>query len=138
MVPPQTRKVDERPQPRLYLVTPAAADIASLKLDLLAALDSADIAAVLLRLPDEDDRSLINRVKALAPTVQRGGRGLHSRRTSRPSLRAAAPMARIFAASPKFEESVEALKPGPHCRRRRPQHPARDAHDRRRSAAPIM
>ena len=38
--------------PRLYLVTPAAADPAQLRLDLLGALDSADIAAVLMRLPD--------------------------------------------------------------------------------------
>lgn len=60
-----------RPKPRLYLVTPVGADIGALKRDLLAALDCADIAAVLMRLPDEDDRALINRVKAVAPTVQK-------------------------------------------------------------------
>ncbi|WP_414710320.1 thiamine phosphate synthase [Pseudorhodoplanes sp.] len=58
------------PRPRLYLVTPAAADAQKLKFDLLAALDSADIAAVLLRLPETDERSKINYIKALAPTVQ--------------------------------------------------------------------
>jgi len=60
-----------RPKPRLYLVTPAAADIQALKFDLLAAFDSADIAAVLMRLPADDERALINRVKAIAPTVQK-------------------------------------------------------------------
>lgn len=67
----------ERNAPRLYLVTPAAADIQALKFDLLAAFDAADIAAVLMRLPvDEDERSLINRVKAIAPTVQRADSAL--------------------------------------------------------------
>jgi thiamine-phosphate pyrophosphorylase len=61
----------DRPKPRLYLVTPAAADAPALKFDLLAAFDSADIAAVLMRLPDEDERALINRVKTIAPTVQK-------------------------------------------------------------------
>lgn len=67
----------ERPRPRLYLVTPAAADLSALKFDLLAALDSADIAAVLMRLPDdEDERTLINRVKAIAPAVQKADAAL--------------------------------------------------------------
>jgi thiamine-phosphate pyrophosphorylase len=60
-----------RPKPRLYLVTPAGAGPQALKFDLLAALDSADIAAVLMRLPDGDERALINHVKAIAPTVQK-------------------------------------------------------------------
>jgi thiamine-phosphate pyrophosphorylase len=66
----EKRPAENRLQPRLYLVAPAAADIAALKLDLMAALDSADVAAVLLRLPADDERAQINRVKALAPTVQ--------------------------------------------------------------------
>lgn len=67
----------DRPKPRLYLVTPATADMQALKFDLLAALDSADIAAVLMRLPDdEDERALINRVKAIAPTVQKSDAAL--------------------------------------------------------------
>ena len=75
MSPPRPIKTD-RPKPRFYLVTPAAADPASLKFDLLAAFDSADIAAVLMRLPDTDERALINLVKALAPTVQRADAAL--------------------------------------------------------------
>ena len=66
----EKRPAESRPQPRLYLVTPAAAEPAALKLDLMAALDSADVAAVLLRLPADDERAQTNRVKALAPTVQ--------------------------------------------------------------------
>lgn len=75
MASPRKNK-DERPPPRLYLVASAAADIAALKLDLLAALDSAEIAAVLLRLPHDDDRALTNRIKALAPAVQNFGAAL--------------------------------------------------------------
>jgi thiamine-phosphate pyrophosphorylase len=72
----EKRPAESRPQPRLYLVAPAVADIAALKFDLMAALDSADIAAVLLRMPNEDERALTNRVKAIAPTVQNFGAAL--------------------------------------------------------------
>lgn len=109
MVPPR-QKADERPQPRLYLVTPVAADLAALKFDLLAALDSADIAAVLLRLPNEDDRSLINRVKALAPTVQRGDAALIIDGHPAIVARSGADGAHLRSIT-EFEESVEALKP---------------------------
>ena len=58
-------------------MTPAAADAArNSRLDLLGALDSADVAAVLMRLPDEDERALINRVKAIAPIVQKADAAL--------------------------------------------------------------
>lgn len=109
MVPPQ-QKIDERPQPRLYLVTPAAADMATLKLDLLAALDSADIAAVLLRLPDDDDRALINRVKALAPTVQRAEAALILEGHPAIVARSGADGAHLRSIT-EFEEAVDALKP---------------------------
>jgi thiamine-phosphate pyrophosphorylase len=66
----------ERPKPRLYLVTPAMADADQLRFDLLAAFDCADIAAVLMRLPDEDERALINRVKAIGPLVQKADAAL--------------------------------------------------------------
>lgn len=58
---------DARPAPRLYLVAGPAVDADALD----AVLGSADIAAVLLRLPDADERTLINHVKQLAPMVQR-------------------------------------------------------------------
>jgi thiamine-phosphate pyrophosphorylase len=61
----------KRPAPRLYLVTPEVADARSFARELSAALAAADVAAVLLRLKSSDERTLINRVKALAPLVQR-------------------------------------------------------------------
>lgn len=63
--------VPKRPAPRLYLVTPEVADAQSFGRDLSVALDAADVAAVLLRLKSADERTLINRVKTLAPIVQR-------------------------------------------------------------------
>jgi thiamine-phosphate pyrophosphorylase len=44
--------------------------------DLQAALGAADVAAVLLRLADADERALINRVKTLARSVQNPGAAL--------------------------------------------------------------
>jgi thiamine-phosphate pyrophosphorylase len=57
--------------PRLYLVTPPLGEPAAFIPTLEAALGAADIAAVLLRLEGADERTLINRAKALAPIVQR-------------------------------------------------------------------
>ena len=63
-----------RPVPRLYLVTPQ--DPAGLADRLVQALDAADVAAVLLRLPQADERTQVNHAKALAPTVQGKGAAL--------------------------------------------------------------
>jgi thiamine-phosphate pyrophosphorylase len=63
MVPP-------RPAPRLYLITPPLGDPASFGRALAAALDAGDVAAVLLRLEDSDERTLVNRTKAIAAIVQ--------------------------------------------------------------------
>jgi len=57
--------------PRLYLVTPQLGESAAFARDLEAVLESGDIAAVLLRLEDGDERTLIDRAKAIAPVVQR-------------------------------------------------------------------
>src|ERR1700679_2493886 len=56
---------------RLYLVTPRLDDPASFQRELDAALDAADIAAVLLRLAEADERTLINRAKTIGAIVQR-------------------------------------------------------------------
>ncbi len=61
----------ERPPPRLYLVTPLLGDTAAFVRDLDAVLAAGDIAAVLLRLEDSDERTLINRAKTLAAIIQR-------------------------------------------------------------------
>jgi thiamine-phosphate pyrophosphorylase len=69
-------QVEPRPQPRLYLLTPQLAETAAFAAPLKAALAAADVAAVLLRLQQADERTLINRAKALAPVVQGAGAAL--------------------------------------------------------------
>ena len=68
---PKQQSIAERPATRLYLVTPEIADAQGFARDLEAALAAANIAAVLLRLKPADERTLINRVKILAPVVQK-------------------------------------------------------------------
>ncbi|MGB6956234.1 MAG: thiamine phosphate synthase, partial [Bradyrhizobium sp.] len=65
-----------RPLPRLYLATPAIDDPQSLLGDLPALLAEADVAAVLLRLKPTDPRTLISRIKTLAPAIQDRGAAL--------------------------------------------------------------
>lgn len=65
-----------RPAPRLYLATPIVDDPASLVAELPGLLASADVAAVLVRLKDADQRSMISLIKALAPIVQNAGAAL--------------------------------------------------------------
>ncbi|MET4389480.1 thiamine-phosphate pyrophosphorylase [Bradyrhizobium sp. F1.4.3] len=65
-----------RPAPRLYLATPLVDDPASLVAELPALLAAADVAAVLVRLNETDQRTMISRIKALAPVVQNAGAAL--------------------------------------------------------------
>jgi thiamine-phosphate pyrophosphorylase len=65
-----SRPESVRPAQRLYLLTPHVADPAAVVDQLVAALAAIDIAAVLLRLAPADERTLINKIKALAPAVQ--------------------------------------------------------------------
>jgi thiamine-phosphate pyrophosphorylase len=65
-----------RPAQRLYLVTPPTDEPARLADTLAAALDAADIAAVLVALAGDDERALIKGVKALAPAIQDRGAAL--------------------------------------------------------------
>src|SRR3569833_2325518 len=67
---------EPRPQPRRYLVTPALSDAAGFVPALTAALAAGDVAAVLVRLTDADERTQIKRVKALAGAVQGAGAAL--------------------------------------------------------------
>jgi thiamine-phosphate pyrophosphorylase len=64
--------MNNRPKPRqrLYLVTPALGDPAALAGELEPALGAGDIAAVLLRLAEGGERSLIERTKHVAAVVQ--------------------------------------------------------------------
>ncbi|MGO8908335.1 MAG: thiamine phosphate synthase [Bradyrhizobium sp.] len=71
-----TKPVPPRPKPRLYLATPVVDDPQALLASLPRLLAAADVAAVLLRLKAVDQRTLISRVKALAPAIQDKGAAL--------------------------------------------------------------
>jgi len=71
-----TKPAPSRPVPRLYLATPVVDDPASLVASLPALLAGADVAAVLVRLKQTDQRTMISRVKALAPAIQDSGAAL--------------------------------------------------------------
>ena len=71
-----TKPVSPRPVPRLYLATPEVDDPSSLIASLPGLLAGADVAAVLVRLKPTDQRSMISRVKALAPAIQNSGAAL--------------------------------------------------------------
>lgn len=66
---------DGRSGPRLYLVTPPL-DAPALTANLAEALQAADVAAVLARPPAVGEANLIERVQAIAPTVQSRGAAL--------------------------------------------------------------
>jgi thiamine-phosphate pyrophosphorylase len=68
--------VPPRPVPRLYLATPVVDDPALLVAGLPGLLAAADVAAVLLRLKPTDQRTMISRIKTLAPVIQDGGAAL--------------------------------------------------------------
>ena len=61
------------PAARLYLVTPLIGDADAFAPLLASACAAGDVAAVLLRLEPADARTLVNRIKALAPAAQEAG-----------------------------------------------------------------
>src|ERR1700726_3168380 len=71
-----TKPVPPRPVPRLYLATPEVDDPQPLLASLPRLLAEADVAAVLLRLKPTDQRTMISRIKALAPAIQDKGAAL--------------------------------------------------------------
>jgi len=71
-----TKPVPPRPVPRLYLATPVVDDPAPLLASLPGLLAGADVAAVLVRLKPTDQRTMISRIKALAPAIQDSGAAL--------------------------------------------------------------
>jgi thiamine-phosphate pyrophosphorylase len=96
--------------PRLYLVAPPTGDPARLAETLAPALGTADVAAVLLPLTGDDERALLNGLKALAPAVQGAGAALVL--AGRPDLvaRAGADGAHL-ADTDEFSAAVASLKP---------------------------
>jgi thiamine-phosphate pyrophosphorylase len=71
-----TKPAPPRPVPRLYLATPEVDDPSPLIAGLPGLLADADVAAVLLRLKPTDQRTMISRIKALAPAIQHSGAAL--------------------------------------------------------------
>jgi thiamine-phosphate pyrophosphorylase len=71
-----SKPAPSRPVPRLYLATSEVEDPSALISSLPGLLAGADVAAVLLRLKLADQRSMISRVKALAPAIQNAGAAL--------------------------------------------------------------
>jgi thiamine-phosphate pyrophosphorylase len=65
-----------RPAPRLYLATPEVDDPSQLASQLPELLAAADVAAVLVRLKETDQRTMITRAKTLAPAIQNAGAAL--------------------------------------------------------------
>lgn len=70
------KPVPPHPAPRLYLATAEVDDPSELAAQLPELLAAADVAAVLVRLKQTDQRSMISRVKTLAPAVQNAGAAL--------------------------------------------------------------
>lgn len=73
---PANKPSPPRPAPRLYLATSEVDDPEQLASELPALLAAADVAAVLLRLKPVDQRTMISRVKTLAPVIQNAGAAL--------------------------------------------------------------
>jgi thiamine-phosphate pyrophosphorylase len=104
------QKDQERPAPRLYLVTPEIADAKVFAQALGDALAAADVAAVLLRLAPADERTLINHVKALAKIAQDKDVALIVDGHPELVARASADGAHLTGIE-DFEEHVGSLKP---------------------------
>src|SRR5260221_7720327 len=71
-----SRAAPPRPVPRLYVATPEVDDASPWLASLSGLLAGADVAAVLLRLKPADQRTMISRIKALAPAIQDRGAAL--------------------------------------------------------------
>jgi thiamine-phosphate pyrophosphorylase len=104
------KRAEPRLAPRLYLITPPLADTAAFSATLAEALAAGDVAAVLLRLAEADERSLINRAKALAPVVQDKGAALLIDGHADLVARAGCDGAHLTGID-AFSEALERLKP---------------------------
>src|SRR5205807_290850 len=99
-----------RPRPRLYLATPVVEDPSALSMSLPALLAQADVAAVLVRLKPTDQRTMISRVKALAPAIQNSGAALLLDGHVELVARAGADGAHLTGVA-AMEEALPSLKP---------------------------
>jgi len=76
LMAPSRSSAPAQPMPRLYLATPALDDTAAFAASLPPLLAACDVAAVLLRLNEADERTLTSRIKTLAGPVQAAGTAL--------------------------------------------------------------
>ena len=106
----RSKQADPRPAPRLYLATPAIADAQAFAAPLATALAAGDVAAVLLRLADADERTQINRVKTLCRIVQDKDAALLTDGRVEIVARAGADGAHVTGIV-SFEDAIERLKP---------------------------
>jgi len=107
---PASRGRTNNPRQRLYLITPAIGEPERFAEELEAVLGAGDIAAVLLRLGDAGERTLIERTKGIAALVQR--RDIALVIDSRPEIvaRAGADGAHLGGVT-KFAAALSLLKP---------------------------
>ena len=115
-------KPPPRPVPRLYLATPVVDDPSPLTGKPAGLARGADVAAVLLRLKPTDQRTMISRVKALAPAVQDGGAALLLDGHVELVARAGADGAHLTGIRSHGRCAAD-LEARPHHRRRRPRRP---------------
>jgi thiamine-phosphate pyrophosphorylase len=99
-----------RPAPRLYLATPEVDDPSELIAQLPDLLAAADVAAVLVRLKETDQRSMISRLKQLAPVIQNAGAALLIEGHVELVARAGADGAHVGGIA-ALEEALPSLKP---------------------------
>ena len=99
-----------RPVPRLYLATQVVDDPAPLIASLPGLLAAADVAAVLVRLKPTDQRTMISRIKALAPAIQEAGAALLLEDRVELVARAGADGAHLTGIA-AFVEALPSLKP---------------------------
>jgi thiamine-phosphate pyrophosphorylase len=104
------KQATPRPVPRLYLTTPAIADPSAFSSQLTAALDTGDVAAVLLRFAGTDERTRINCAKALSIPVQGRGAALLLDGHVELVARAGADGAHVTGPA-ALREAIEQLKP---------------------------
>jgi thiamine-phosphate pyrophosphorylase len=105
-----SKPVPPRPLPRLYLATPPVDDPQGLLGLLPKLLAETDIAAVLLRLKPADPRTLLSRIKVLAPLIQDRGAALLLDGHADLVARAGADGAHLVGLE-AFEEVLPTLKP---------------------------
>jgi thiamine-phosphate pyrophosphorylase len=99
-----------RPAPRLYLATPEVDDPSRLIAELPELLAAADVAAVLVRLKETDQRTMISRLKQLAPAIQNAGAALLVEGHVELVARAGADGAHVSGLA-ALEEALPTLKP---------------------------